>query len=162
MEGPDAKHFTIGDGTDGTTLGQLGFASGDDLLGADGADFEDKNSYSITIVATSGGAQTATPDRYRCSGCGRTRYATLGVTIKVVDQEDAGVVTIDMAEPQEGKSVLATLTDEDGGVTGLTWQWSRIAALAADDFNHPADVDSDPDPVKACADLVVVTGTAGP
>ena len=55
-----------------------------------------------------------------------------------------------MPEPQEGKSVLATLSDEDGGVTGLSWQWSRIAAL-----------DTNGDPVRECDDIVVVTGTAG-
>ena len=115
----------------------LGFASGDDLLGADGADFETKNSYSITIVATSGGVATADGDDTdrEVEDVDRTRYATLAVTIKVVDQEDAGKVTIDMAEPQEGKSVLATLTDEDGGVKDVTWQWWRIAALAADGTN---------------------------
>ncbi len=158
VEGPDAKHFTIGE-----TDGVLAFMAGDDLLGADGADFEDKDSYSITVVAESGGFEDDSdgdPDR-TVGDVDRTRYATLAVTIKVVDQEDDGEVKISVQEPQEGKSVLATLSDEDGGVTGVSWQWARIAALAADDTNVPADADSDPDPVKACADVLVVPGTAG-
>ena len=155
VEGTDAEHFTIG-----ATDGVLTFASGEDKLGAEGADFEDKDSYSITIVATSGGTENTTdnppvPDR-TVSDVDRTRYATLAVTIKVVDQEDDGKVTISAEEPQEGKSVLATLSDEDGGVTGVSWQWSRIAALMADGD----DTDTDPDPVKACADVQVLTGTA--
>ena len=152
VEGTDAEHFTIG-----ATDGELGFASGDDKLGAEGADFEDQSSYSITIVATSGGTEDTTgtdpvPER-TVDGEDRTRYTTLAVTIKVVDQEDDGEVKISAPEPQEGKSVLATLSDEDGGVTGVSWQWSRRAALAADNFNDPEDTDIDPDPVKACADI---------
>ena len=149
VEGADKDQFSIG-----ATTGVLTFATGDDKLGAKGADFEGKPSYSITIVATSGGYQNTTGDtpvpNRTVNDVDRTRYATLDVTIKVVDQEDAGKVKISAPEPQEGKSVLATLSDEDGGVTGVTWQWSRIAALAADGFN-----------VKKCADIVEVTGSAG-
>ena len=159
VEGPDAKQFTINGGT-----GVLGFAASEDLA-TKGADFEGDPSYSITIVATSGGTTNTTdtppvPNRV-VEDVDRTRIATLDVTIMVVDQEDQGTVTIDMPEPQEGKPILASLGDKDGGETGVTWQWSRIAALAADDTNQPPDADSDPDPVKTCEDVLVVTGTAG-
>ena len=153
VEGADAKHFTISNASG--TEGQLGFAAGDDLLGADGADLEGDPSYSITIVATSGGFDDdadGDPDR-TVNDVDRTRIATLDVTIKVVDQEDDGKVTINAPEPQEGKPVLASLTDEDGGVTGVTWQWARIAALAEDDFNDPDDEGTELDPVKQCADV---------
>ena len=156
VEGADAKHFTIDDED-----GVLGFASGDDLLGAKGADYEGKKSYSITIVATSGGTETGgtpvAPVR-TVNDVDRTRYATLAVTIKVVDQEDPGKVTIHSQEPQEGKSVRATLSDEDGGVTGVSWQWSRIAALAPDDTNEPDDDGNELDPVKMCSLVEVNTG----
>ena len=113
VEGADAKQFSISN--DSGTEGQLGFASGDDLLGAKGADYEGKKSYSITIVATSGGTETGgtpvAPVR-TVNDVDRTRYATLAVTIKVVDQEDPGKVTIHSQEPQEGRSVRATLSDE--------------------------------------------------
>ena len=152
VEGADADHFTIDDET-----GVLGFASGDDKLGAEGADFEDTSSYSITIVATSGGTADTTgadpvPNR-TVDDVDRTRHTTLAVTIMVVDQEDPGEVKISAPEPQEGKSVVATLSDKDGGVTGVSWQWSRRAALALDNFNDPDDDDSLPDPVKTCADI---------
>ena len=124
----------------------------------EGADFEDQSSYSITIVATSGGTvdtsgtPQAVPDR-TVDDVDRTRYTTLAVTIKVVDQEDDGEVKISAPEPQEGKSVLATLSDEDGGVTGVSWQWSRIAALAADGFRSALRWMTTTDPVKKCADV---------
>ena len=142
VEGADAEHFTITE--DG---GVLSILAGTDLLGTDGADFEDKSSYSITIVATSGGTDTTgtgTPPvlNRTVNDVDRTRYTTLAVTIMVVDQEDDGEVEISAPEPQEGKSVVATLSDKDGGVTGVSWQWSRRAALTAGG-----------DPVKACADI---------
>ena len=131
VEGADAKHFTIGESD-----GVLTFMSGDDLLGADGANFEGQNSYSITIVATSGGTDTSDPIDRTIDDVDRTRYATLGVTIKVVDQEDPGEVKFPhVREPQEGKSVLATHSDPDGGVTGLSWTWYRSPAIDGD----PAD-----------------------
>ena len=161
VEGADRKHFTISNASG--SEGVLGFKAGDDLLGAKGADFEGDPSYSITIVATSGGIADdadGNPER-TVNDVDRTRISTLDVTIKVVDQEDPGEVKISAPEPQEGKSIIASLSDKDGGVTGVTWQWARVAALAADDTNTPADDDSDPDPVKKCADLLEVSGTPG-
>ena len=47
------------------------------------------------------------------------------MTIKVVDGEDDGKVTLSAREPQDGSSVLATLDDPDGGETAVEWQWYR-------------------------------------
>ena len=99
----------------------LGIATGEDLLGADGANFEGKSSYSITVVAISTGTGDATADTPRGK-----RFATLDVTIKVVDREDRGKVTFPtVREPQEGKTVLAQLEDPDGGETNVRWTWYR-------------------------------------
>ena len=128
VEGADAKHFSIG-GTDGTE-DTLSIATGEDLLGTDGANFESKPSYSITIVAISTGSADDDADT---TPRGK-RFATLGVTIKVVDREDVGKVTFPtVREPQEGKSVLAKLTDEDGGETGVKWEWARSVLVDTDD-----------------------------
>ena len=50
VEGADAKHFGFADNSTPT----LTILAGEKLLGTTGADHEDKDSYSITIVATSG------------------------------------------------------------------------------------------------------------
>ena len=116
-------------GTDGTE-DTLSIATGEDLLGTDGANFEGKPSYSITIVAISTGTADADCGYYPRG----KRFATLGVTIKVVDREDVGKVTFPtVREPQEGKSVLAKLTDEDGGETGVKWEWARSVLVDTDD-----------------------------
>ncbi|MYB21710.1 MAG: hypothetical protein F4Y29_04160 [Chloroflexi bacterium] len=50
---------------------------------------------------------------------------TTDVSVRVIDVEEEGVVTLSDTEPEAGTPVTATLTDGDGGVTGQSWQWSR-------------------------------------
>ena len=51
--------------------------------------------------------------------------ATTVVSVRVIDVEEEGVVTLSDPEPEAGTPVTATLTDGDGGVTGESWQWAR-------------------------------------
>ena len=53
------------------------------------------------------------------------KYGRLNVTIKVVDGEDTGTVKLSAREPQVDRSVHATVTDDDGGMSGVKWQWYR-------------------------------------
>ncbi|MCY4527777.1 MAG: cadherin domain-containing protein, partial [Chloroflexi bacterium] len=123
VEGPDRKHFGFADNTNG----ELSILTGEGLLGTTGANFESKSSYEITIVASSADAAPDTdPDR-------GTKYGRLNVTVMVVDREDTGKVTMSAREPQVGRSVHATLTDEDGGVIDVRWQWYRGDLVDGDD-----------------------------
>ena len=132
VEGADEEHFDITDG------GVLSIKADEDLLGADGANFEDKSSYSITIVATSTG--TNDDDGVETTPVRGKTYATLAVTVKVVDGEDPGKVTFPtVREAQEGKQVLAKLSDPDGGESSVEWQWYRGNIVGGD------DTDTDPD-----------------
>ncbi|MCY4528762.1 MAG: cadherin domain-containing protein, partial [Chloroflexi bacterium] len=115
VEGADRKHFDVGD-----TDGALEILEGTDLLGTTGANFEGKPSYSITIVASSTGTDRG------------TKYGRLNVTVRVVDGEDDGKVTLSAREPQVGRSVHATLSDADGGVTGVVWSWARSVLADTD------------------------------
>ena len=71
-------------------------------------DHESRSSYSVTITATDAMSITAT--------------AT--VTINVTDVDDAGTVDLTVDTPVVGKQLTATLSDQDGGLTGETWSWS--------------------------------------
>ena len=76
--------------------------------------FETQTSYTVTVTATDDDADNA------LSG-------TLDVTVTVTDAEEEGVVAI---TPPRGwvdvpTQFVASLTDDDGGVTGTTWQWAR-------------------------------------
>ena len=115
LEGADAKYFTItSSGGDGTLAAVGGTPpTGKATLNAD---FEEKNSYSITIVAKT----TRT-----VAGTTTDKYGRLDVTVRVVDQNDAGEVMLSAREPQVGRSVLASLHDDDGGETAIKWYWFR-------------------------------------
>ena len=96
-------------------------------------DFEEKSSYSITVVARSG------------TGF-RRRSSTLDVTIEVVDTEDVGEVSLSQRQPQVGIAVHATASDPDGGVGIRRWEWERSAEITVDDGGTPsAECRDDPD-----------------
>ena len=59
-------------------------------------------------------------------------FTRLGVTVKVVDQEDTGTVDISVLEPQVGRAVVATLKEDDKDVSGVVWQWFRGGAEGAE------------------------------
>ena len=97
LEGTDAASFDIV-----STSGQLQTKSA--------LDFETKSSYSVT-VKVSDDETTA-------------RTATQAVTITVTNVDEAGTVTT-TGTLEGGEELTASVTDLDGTVTSLTWQWSR-------------------------------------
>ena len=76
--------------------------------------FETQESYTVTVTATDDDADNA------LSG-------SLFVTVTVTDAEEEGSVAITPARGWVDVSTQfsAVLTDDDGGVTGTTWQWAR-------------------------------------
>ncbi|MCY3647902.1 MAG: cadherin domain-containing protein [Chloroflexi bacterium] len=51
--------------------------------------------------------------------------ATTVVSVRVLDVEEEGVVTLSVPEPGVGVTVQATHTDGDGSVSGRSWRWWR-------------------------------------
>ena len=78
------------------------------------------NIYEVTVVASDG-----------------TMEAMRSVTVKVTDADEAGKVTLSTQDALTGASITATLTDSDGGVTGVKWTWHRLddAGTSGDDDN---------------------------
>ena len=121
LEGADKDDFSL------TTAGVLTTRQADTtatppVVGLK-ANFEDKSSYSIIIVA--GGSDADDDDR-------GTKYTRLEVTVKVVDREDTGKVKLSARQSQVNIPVVATHSDEDGGVTDRKWQWYRGSTLPTD------------------------------
>ena len=56
----------------------------------------------------------------------RSLSAALDVTIEVVDGEDAGAVVLSQRQPEVGIAILATASDDDGGVTIRKWVWELV------------------------------------
>ena len=98
-------------------------------------DYEKQSSYSLTIVATSQPLSAATPPI--ATEPARLRSARLNVTVNVVDNEDAGSIELSQLESQVGQTVIATLSDKDGGITVTKWEWARVA-LTGDPLDCPA------------------------
>ena len=96
LGGTDAASFSIVPGT-----GQL--QTGIEL------DFEIKNSYEVTVTA-------ADPS---------TESDSITVTITVTNEDEAGTVRLSTVQPQVGTELTGILTDPDGAVSGVTWQWAR-------------------------------------
>ena len=93
--GADAASFDLDDDT-----GQLRTKAA--------LDHESRASYAVTVTATDPSMEAA----------------SIAVTIVVTNVDEAGTVSLS-AQPQVDTELTASLTDPDGGVTGLTWTWDR-------------------------------------
>ena len=94
LKGADARHFTID-----STNGQLKTKSP--------LNYETRNRYSVTVRASDGKLAT-----------------DAAITINVVNEDEEGTVTLSTGSPRARIPLTARLTDPDGGVTGVTWQWA--------------------------------------
>ena len=73
-------------------------------------DYETKNSYTVKVIATD------------LSG----RSNSITVTITVNNLDEPGTVSLSWRQPQVGTELEAALTDPDGDVSSLTWQWVPV------------------------------------
>ena len=118
-------------------------ASSGQIRRKEALDFETNSSYSVTVNVHDGrdgaGATSTTVDD------------TQDVTITVENVEEPGTVTLttDTEHISARVEVTAELSDPDGSVTGLTWQWSHSPngrtdwaniSGATSDIHTPADV----------------------
>ena len=72
------------------------------------ADSNRDNTYLVTVRATDG-----------------TYVGTLDVTVNVTNVEEAGSISLSSRQPQAGTRLTATLSDPDGRISGVTWEWER-------------------------------------
>ena len=98
LDGDDAADFSISSG------GVLTFNASPDFEAP--ADANKDNDYMVTVMASAGG-----------------EMAMQEVTVMVDNVEERGTVTLSPESPVVGSPVTATLTDSDGGITGLSWTW---------------------------------------
>ncbi len=113
LSGVDRGAFAIDDD------GNLAFRTGHQ------PDFEDKSSYSITVVARSGTGE-------------RRLSASLDVTIWVANAEDPGELSLSQRQPQVGFKIEATLKDPDGVVAITRWVWERSDEIAVNGDGTPS------------------------
>ncbi len=101
LRGTDAASFDVD-----TATGQL--------LTKVALDYETKASYSVIVRVSD-----------------REDQDHITVAISVTNEDEAGTVALSSPGPEVGVALTATLTDPDGGVTGVTWVWARSSDLSA-------------------------------
>ncbi len=104
LGGDDAGLFDIAPGT-----GQL--------LTKAVLDYESRSTYSVTVAVhdgkdLSGQPSTAIDD-------------SIGVSITLTNEDDAGTLTLSSQQPQVGAALTATIRDSDGGLFYDSWTWER-------------------------------------
>ena len=67
------------------------------------------NVYNVTVIGTDSSANVAMKH----------------VTVKVTNMQEDGSIRLSTLQPQDGTPIRAYLSDPDGGVTGVVWQWYR-------------------------------------
>ena len=108
LSGIDGGKFDIGD------AGALTFKTAPDYEAP--ADSGRNNVYNVTVEATDSSGNTS----------------ARVVTVTVDNIEEAGTVTLSNLQPEDGVYISASLTDPDGRISGLTWQWATSSGQSID------------------------------
>ena len=106
LSGTDMDQFEISTTTGVSTV--LSFKSSTAPDFESPSDSGKNNVYNVTVVVTDIDDQTDSRD----------------VAVTVTNVEEDGTVTLSNLRPEDGVPFRATLTDPDGGITGLKWQWA--------------------------------------
>ncbi|MXY80260.1 MAG: hypothetical protein F4Y94_11430, partial [Chloroflexi bacterium] len=114
----DPLTFAIGEGADGA-LFEIHPTSGQ-LRTVQALDFETTTGLLLVPVNVSDGKDAAGTVETE-----RVADATTTVSIRVLDVEEEGVVTLSDPEPGVGTTVQASLSDGDGSISGRSWRWWR-------------------------------------
>ena len=108
LGGTDASSFSINGSS-----GQITVGTGTIL------DHETKDSYEVTVSVHDGKDASGESDT--------TIDDTIAVTISVTDVDEEGTVALTSAQPQVGTELTASLSDPDGAVSEVSWQWASSA-----------------------------------
>ena len=104
LAGVDRAKFAL------SNVGALTFKDTSPNFEAPG-DANKDNVYEVTVEAADGVGNTGTK----------------AVKVTVTNVEEVGTVTLTQLQPRVGVALTASVTDLDGDVSGVTWQWGRSA-----------------------------------
>ena len=135
MSGPDAGKFEI------SPAGALTFKAQPDFETP--GDSNRDNVYEVTVVAS---------DPAKNSD-------ELDVRITVTNVAETGTITFSSRQPKVGAALTATLTDGDGSITDLEWQWSSNGDVQSEDAFEDATSDTYTPVAADVAAMLTVTAT---
>ena len=137
----DDLTYSIADG-----MGSSGFAidqaTGEIMVTASHLlDYESNTSFTITVQVSDGKDARHSADAVIDDA--------IDVTINLLNVDEPGAVGLDSIEPEVGSEITASLTDPDGSMSAVLWQWSRsedgatnwedIAGASASSYTPNAD-----------------------
>ena len=117
LEGGDATKFAVDESTGAFTKQAATEATI--------VNFETKPSYSLAVIAKS----SRVDDEEKMIDM----FDRVVVTVKVVNNNDLGVVSLTQREPQVDSSIAASIEDDDLEVSYVEWQWYRLIATDVGD-----------------------------
>ena len=123
--GADGSKFKIGTGADAP--GALTFKAAPNFESPGDAD--KNNVYEVTVSVESGPEPGA-----------KLRGST-NVKIMLTDTDEAGKVALSKIQPRIGLAVKASLSDPDGNLSGITWEWWRAPGTDVVDANGDLVID---------------------
>ena len=92
-------------------------ASSGQLLTKASLNYEAQSSYSVTVSVHDGKDAQGDPSP--------AVDATITVTVAVGNVDEDGTVTVSIAQPRAGGVLRAALSDPDGHLRSMVWQWER-------------------------------------
>ncbi|MCY4280516.1 MAG: carbohydrate-binding protein, partial [Acidimicrobiaceae bacterium] len=116
----DTLTYSIASGGDGA-LFAVDTATGQ-LRTSAALDYETASRHALTLQVTD--CETLAGAVESPGSCMPDDY--ISVTVNVNNIDDPGTVAFDSAIVNVGVALTASLTDPDGGVTGVTWAWTRL------------------------------------
>ena len=81
-------------------------------------DYESRAAYTVTVHVRDGNGTDDPTDE----------DDTIRVRIEVGNVDEAGMVELSSSTPQEKQQLTATLSDPDGRLRGISWQWARATS----------------------------------
>ena len=132
--GSDSAAFTVDENTPpGTPVGRAFAATDPDgdrltysLSGTDASSFDiDSRTYQLTVKDP---LDYETKSVYQLSvrvNDNRNVGDEVDVTVTVNNVDEAGTVAVSLEQPQAGTALAASLSDPDGSLSNISWQWAR-------------------------------------
>ena len=117
LEGADSSHFALEGTGRSRTLAFKSPPPNFEMPRGKAVSADNTNDYKVTVKASAG-----TGDEMQTK--------TVDVTVTVTNVEEAGAVTLSATGASVGTALTATLTDDDGVVGAIEWQWYRADTAA--------------------------------
>ena len=160
-DGDDTTRAIAEDAADGADVGAPVVATDPDAT--DTLEYSISGDSNFSIVSSSGQIQVATgasldhetDDSHivTVTVTDSVLSDTITVTVDVTNVDEAGTVSLPAARPLAGTAYTATLSDSDGSLSSVSWQWARSASASGSFTNIAAATSASYTPADSAAGM---------